>query len=201
MKHFERKAINHCRKFKAVSCVLSWWECCWPNHCVGPDWNEPVVDAIRMEHWAKCFIMVWSAGSTYWQRVPSSSWGDSRLLQESWCWTILIEVASSNTTRIWGTHKAVLKGTGGFHQAQNIVLLMLVTPENTCGSAVLSTRSCAQGMEQTGKEAHQKRRQEERQTFQTITTSGLSYPWRTGLFTSRAVQARLSATGNCWCFT
>ncbi len=36
---------------------------------------------------------------------------------------------SKNTTRIWGTHKAVLKGTGGFHQAQNIVLLMLVTPE------------------------------------------------------------------------
>ncbi len=38
---------------------------------------------------------------------------------------------SKNTTRIWGTHKAVLKGTGGFHHAQNIVLLMLVTPEIT----------------------------------------------------------------------
>ena len=38
---------------------------------------------------------------------------------------------SKNTTRIWGTHKTVLKGTGGFHQAQNIVLLMLVTPEIT----------------------------------------------------------------------
>ncbi len=38
---------------------------------------------------------------------------------------------SKNTTRIWGTHKAVLKGTGGFHHAQNIVLLVLVTPEIT----------------------------------------------------------------------
>ena len=38
---------------------------------------------------------------------------------------------SKNTTRIWGTHKTVLKGTGGFHHAQNIVLLMLVTAEIT----------------------------------------------------------------------
>ena len=38
---------------------------------------------------------------------------------------------SKNTTRIWGTHKTVLKGTGGFHYAQNIVLLMLVTAEIT----------------------------------------------------------------------
>ncbi len=38
---------------------------------------------------------------------------------------------SKNTTRIWGTHKTVLKGTGGFHHAQNIVLLLLVTPEIT----------------------------------------------------------------------
>lgn len=38
---------------------------------------------------------------------------------------------SKNTKRIWGTHKTVLKGTGGFHQAQNIVLLVLVTPEIT----------------------------------------------------------------------
>ncbi len=38
---------------------------------------------------------------------------------------------SKNTTRIWGTHKTVLTGTGGFHQAQNIVLLMLITPEIT----------------------------------------------------------------------
>jgi len=36
---------------------------------------------------------------------------------------------SKNTTKIWGTHKTMLKGTGGFHHAQNIVLLMLVTPE------------------------------------------------------------------------
>ena len=36
---------------------------------------------------------------------------------------------SKNTTRIWGTHKTVLKGTGGFHKAQNIVLLLLVTAE------------------------------------------------------------------------
>lgn len=38
---------------------------------------------------------------------------------------------SKNTKRIWGTHKTVLKGTGGFHQAQNIVLLVLVTAEIT----------------------------------------------------------------------
>ena len=36
---------------------------------------------------------------------------------------------SKNTTKIWGTHKTVLKGTGGFHLAQNIVFLVLVTPE------------------------------------------------------------------------
>ncbi|MDJ0691056.1 MAG: hypothetical protein QNJ41_21430 [Xenococcaceae cyanobacterium MO_188.B32] len=51
-------------------------------------------------------------------------------------------------------------------------------------------------MEQTGKEAHQKRCKEERQTCQTSTTRGLSYSWRTGSFTARAVQAGLSATGN-----
>jgi hypothetical protein len=38
---------------------------------------------------------------------------------------------SKNTKRIWGTHKTVLKGTGGFHYAQNIVLLVLVTAEIT----------------------------------------------------------------------
>jgi hypothetical protein len=35
---------------------------------------------------------------------------------------------SKNTTRIWGVHKTLLKGTGGFHKAQNIVVLLLVTP-------------------------------------------------------------------------
>lgn len=35
---------------------------------------------------------------------------------------------SKSTTRIWGVHKTLLKGTGGFHQAQNIVVLLLVTP-------------------------------------------------------------------------
>lgn len=35
---------------------------------------------------------------------------------------------SKNTTKIWGVHKTLLKGTGGFHQAQNIVILLLVSP-------------------------------------------------------------------------
>ncbi len=35
---------------------------------------------------------------------------------------------SKNTTKIWGVHKTLLKGTGGFHQAQNIVVLLLVSP-------------------------------------------------------------------------
>ena len=38
---------------------------------------------------------------------------------------------SKNTTKIWGVEKTVLKGTGGFHYAQNIVFLILVTPEIT----------------------------------------------------------------------
>jgi hypothetical protein len=38
---------------------------------------------------------------------------------------------SKNTTKIWGVEKTVLKGTGGFHSAQNIVFLILVTPEIT----------------------------------------------------------------------
>jgi hypothetical protein len=36
--------------------------------------------------------------------------------------------SSKNTDKIWGVHKTVLKGTGGFHFAQNIVFLILVTP-------------------------------------------------------------------------
>lgn len=35
---------------------------------------------------------------------------------------------SKNTDKIWGVHKTVLKGTGGFHFAQNVVFLILVTP-------------------------------------------------------------------------
>ena len=38
---------------------------------------------------------------------------------------------SKNTKKIWGVQKTVLKGTGGFHSAQNIVFLILVTPEIT----------------------------------------------------------------------
>ncbi len=38
---------------------------------------------------------------------------------------------SKNTKKIWGVQKTVLKGTGGFHCAQNIVFLILVTPEIT----------------------------------------------------------------------
>lgn len=38
---------------------------------------------------------------------------------------------SKRTSKIYGVHKTLLKGTGGFHFAQNIVLVLLVTPRVT----------------------------------------------------------------------
>ncbi len=105
---------------------------------------------------------------------------------------------SKNTTRIWGTHKTVLKGTGGFHQAQNIVLLMLITPEITIPVGAQFYRPdpvlrewnkqekklIKQGVKKKDRPAKPERQED--------------YPTRGELAVSRskAVQAGLSATGN-----
>ena len=85
---------------------------------------------------------------------------------------------SKNTTLIWGNHKTVLKGTGGFHYAQNIVLLILVTAEITIpvGAQFYRPDPVVREWNKQQKKLSKKGRKEERQTFKTTTTRGLSFP-------------------------
>ncbi len=92
---------------------------------------------------------------------------------------------SKNTTRIWGTHKAVLKGTGGFHHAQNIVFLLLVTPEISIPVGVQFYRPAPvlrEWHKQEKKLIKQGVKKKDRPLI-TSTTTGLSCPLLIGLFT------------------